>query len=113
MNLQLDDKTRDRIRYINKDARSIALVFVVPLCIPIFGILSTGWIGIRLVQWYMINARFKTTFQQILSPESTDNVADDFTLVNNFYKSLRFLWIGFFFWPVLVAALLLVLYLAG
>jgi hypothetical protein len=113
MSPQIDDKTRDRIRYINKDANSIALVFVLPVCIPIFGILSTGWIGVRLVQWYLINARFKTAFQQILSPESSDYVAGDFTLVNDFYRSLRFLWIGFFFWPVLVAALFLVWHVAG
>jgi hypothetical protein len=109
----IDDKTRDRVRYINKDARSIALVFVVPVCIPIFGILSTGWIGIRLVQWYLINARFKTEFQQILSPQSSNHVAGDFDLVNKFRQSLRLLWIGFVFWPAIVAGLLLILRVVG
>ena len=100
-------KTIERMRLIDKDARSVALIFILPCCIPVFGPLSTAWMVVRLMQWYRINAQYGETLRHVIAEPWDAISAGDIELTQRFLDSKRDVWIGTLFWPILVSGVLI------
>lgn len=105
-----DSQTSDRIENIIKDARYVPLVCIAPVvflvCSPFlaltFGLLSTGWLMVRLIQWYIINARHGRAFKECVVETPYSPYA---MLAVKFRRSEWLLWVGVMFWPTAVAGL--------
>src|SRR5205823_6332985 len=76
----LNEKTRNRMRYINSDA-SKYVFFIVASLFCIFSIFCAGVLAFRLIEWYRINTRFKAALDEILSDRSR-HAAGDVILVS-------------------------------